>query len=98
MYRVLRDLSSGDKVGDLISGKGINVEALLEARAISLVQAPPLEILPEVSEKAEKLSWYGVEDVDDFMEADDYVLKTALGDIDEDKIEELKEEIKDYIV
>ena len=98
MYRVLRDLDTGAKVGDIITGNGINVEVLLKVRAISLVQAPPLEILPEVSEKAGKLKEYGIEDIADFVEADNDILEAAFEDTDEMRLEELKEEIMDYIL
>ena len=97
MYRVLRDLDNGAKVGDIIDGEGINVEVMLKVRAISQVQAPPLEILPEISEEAEKLSSIGIEDAEDFLEADDDILMDVLEDMEEEDIEELKEDIMDYI-
>jgi len=78
VYRVLRPLSTGHKVGDLLFKEDlekISVGPLVEANAISEVRCPPLSVLPGWEERAEVLKRYNIVKADEFVEACDTLLR-----------------------
>lgn len=78
MYRVLKNLSTGHKAGEIIFQDELKeevIEPLKRARAISEAQAPPLKSLPGWKERAEILERYNIFRADDFYETGDTLLR-----------------------
>lgn len=78
IYRVLKPLSTGHKVGDLSDGNEFKdeiIDILLNVNAISPIQSPPLSEIPGWRTRAEKLEKIGVITVQDFLEADPNMIK-----------------------
>ena len=73
-YRVLRPLTTGHVIDDIVDGARFSppvLEALLRVRALAEVRPPPLSQLPGWGERAAKLREIGVITVPDFLRADD---------------------------
>jgi len=97
MYRVLHTLDVG-KAGYLYPGSFSRMEwldargiaALEHKGAISRVHAPPIMILPGWTERAEILAQVGIQDAEQFLEAEAETLADAL-DVEEKEVEEMRE-------
>ncbi len=99
MYRVLRNLSTGHKVGDLVLRGELKeevIEPLKRVRAISDVNAPPINSLPGWKEKAKTLEKYGITGADEFYEAGDNVLRFIFRESPE-TIKVWKEEVLSFL-
>jgi len=81
LYRVLKPLSTGHKIGDVAPASEFRVEAiprLLEVRALAELHAPPLRALPGWTRRAERLARLDIELADEFLECDEEVVATEL--------------------
>jgi len=99
LYRVLRPLSTGHEVGQLVDGDRFKyIDALLENRALSPVSTPPLSELPAWETRAEKLAEVGIVTIQDFLDADDDVLKEAFNYKTMRTINKWKQELQHWLV
>ena len=84
LYRALKDLGKGKRIiyrnstffGDELSPEA--VEGLLKKGKIAEVSAPPLSVLPGFTRRAVRLQKFGIEKVDQFLEASNEELADAL--------------------
>jgi hypothetical protein len=99
LYRVLRPLSTGHEVGDLVEGEQFKkLDALIRVNALSEVASPPLTELPGWTTRADTLLAYGIITVSDFLGADDETLKEAFNYKTTRTINKWREEIKEWVV
>lgn len=99
MYRVLRNLSTGHKVGDLVFRGELKdevIEPLKRVRAISKVKAPPIKSLPSWKKRAKVLEQYGIFGADEFYETGDVVLRYIFRESPE-TIKNWKEEVISFM-
>lgn len=102
MYRVLRALGVGDQridrgtLSDLKEMSGSVINSLIDLGLIAKVAAPPLAVLPNWQSRAKKLEAIGIENADQFLEADDHVLAGALK-VSILRIDVFKQEIRQYL-
>jgi len=81
LYRVLKNLSTGDKKGEIVDGDLFkSLDILVARKALTPVSTPPLSELPGQAwvKRAEKLATIGVITVQDFIDADDKILAKQL--------------------
>lgn len=102
MYRVISNtpLSTGHKKGDLISADNFKpavLRRLLAKNIISPVASPPLIEIPGWTKRAEKLADLGIETAQQFLDADDSILKLALKLRSNTVIPRYKREILDWL-
>jgi len=99
MYRVLHTLDVGK--GRYLYPKTFSrlewlnaqgIAALTEKGAVSRVNPPPIMILPGWTERAGELARIGIQDAEQFLEADVGILTGALS-IEEDEVKELSAEL-----
>lgn len=70
-YRVLQNLDTGHKVGDIVDGDAfVRLDRLVEVKALSRALLPPLTELPGWAERSEKLTAVGVKTVTDLLNMD----------------------------
>lgn len=99
LYRVLRKLSTGHEKGDLVDGSRFKqLEVLVGAGALSAVKPPPLSELPGWTTRAEQLEPYNIITVNDFLEADDELLREALNYKTLRNINRWRGELKEWLV
>jgi hypothetical protein len=99
LYRVLRPLSTGHGPGELVDGGQFKaLGALVGAGALAEVKPPPLAELPGWEARAEKLAAAGVVTVLDFLDADDELLREALGNKTARGINGWREELRSWLV
>jgi len=82
LYRVLRNLSTGHVLGDVVSADRFRpdaIKALLEANAICKIEGPPLRVLEGWTRRAELLEVIGIVSATQFLYADDDVIREAWG-------------------
>lgn len=82
LYRVLRDLSTGHDLGDVVKGDRFKpgvLARLLEVRAICPITGPPLRVLTGWARRAELLEPVGITTAIEFLDADPDVVRQAWG-------------------
>ena len=99
LYRVLRDLSSGERKGDIVDG-GLfkHLDALLKANALSPVSYPPLSELPGWTTRAEVVSSLGIITIEDFINAEDEALRKAFNHKTQRTIAKWRDELRAWLV
>lgn len=71
IYRVLKNLSTGHRKGDLVDGDQFKaLDILVKVRALAEAKSPPLSELPGWATRAEKLNTIGIVTIQDFLDAD----------------------------
>lgn len=81
VYRVLRRLDTGHEPGALVSGKQFSkktIKILVQREAIAPVSAPPLEVLPGWTLRAERFGKVGIDAIA-FLEMTDQAVSKATG-------------------
>lgn len=79
--RVLRDISKGERIikkGGLIFDGDLperNREILREKKVLSPISAPPLAAVPGWEDRAERLREYDINTIEDYIEADNNLLR-----------------------
>lgn len=100
-YRILRDLSKGNKIikiGQITSLSGLpqaTLDRLAEVGAIAEVSPPPLSELPGWQTRAAKLEATGIITATQFLELKDYELIKKLFRVKDETIEAWKKQITD---
>jgi hypothetical protein len=80
LYRALRNLSSGVRVGALTALPGVSaadIAKLEQVGAVARVSAPPLKVFPAWRLRATVLAEHNIHDAEQLIEADRDVLASA---------------------
>jgi len=101
IYRVQKRLSTGQQPGDVVPGTAFRddaIPALLAVSALKRVDGPPLTELPGWTRRAELLAQAGVTMTDQFLEADDELIRQAVGYRSTRAVARWKEEVRHWLM
>ena len=101
LYRVLKDLSTGQVREDIVEGNCFKqriLEALIKNNANAPIRSPPLSEIPAWNARAEILEKCGIVTVNDFLCADDEILKQAFNYKTTRTINKWKKELRQWIL
>jgi hypothetical protein len=98
LYRVLKDLSTGHKRGDVVEGSQFKMLDLLVAKnALAPISTPPLAELPGWTKRLEKMQELGIVTVQDLLDADSEAVARVFGYKSTAGIERWKKEATEWL-
>jgi len=100
-YRVQKRLSTGQRPGDIVHDTDFRdgvALILYERKVLSLISGPPLTELPGWTWRAELLAQVGVTMTDQFLEADDELIRQAVGYRSTRAVAKWKEEVRCWLM
>jgi len=100
-YRVQKRLSTGQRPGDIVHDTDFRDGVALilhRGNTLSLINGPPLTELPGWTRRAELLAAVGVVTADQFLEADDELIRQAAGYHSTRAVAKWKEEVRRWLM
>jgi len=101
IYRVLKRLSTGQQPGDIVHDTDFRdgvALILYERKILSLISGPPLTELPGWTRRAELLAEVDVVTADQFLDADDELIRQAMGYRSTRAVAGWKEEVRRWLM
>lgn len=100
-YMVRKRLSTGQEPGDVVTDGDFRdgvVPALLAVGALKRIEGPPLTELPGWTRRAELLARADIEMADQFLEADDELIRRVVGYRSTRAVAGWKEEVRRWLM